>query len=244
MKKNELVGRLRKFSEKTSVRRNGQKPLSLFFVKYFEKLDIYSDKEIIPLLPGLIIGALEKLRTGTDKTAIYYRNMYKEEVGKNIPNIIDFGKSDEVERNSIIELLDGIISSSTELKLLESKIYTYCCAQQNVAKQAFDKFIHQVYHRGLSEIIKGSGQQEMSGRFGNTILQTSNVAKGSIFTFTCKKEKSVISVSFTIATHNGQIDIQSSKANLCDCLEMIGEVTKCWTETKKEKSKIFTPEFF
>lgn len=250
MKRVDLIRGLKEFLEDGEPQWKGQESFARFLIEYLARLDLsthekYDFWNIDPYVPQILLDAFEELRTGTDEYVVRFRKMYKEETGHEVPNITDVGASNIFDQCSAIHTTLGFLvrdAMGGEARNIELRIDSYCNAQNYVLHQYFDKFVRQVYRKGLSKIITSSNMKGMGGEFGKTKLRAFSIAGRLMFTFARKEGEDEINVSFI----GGEDDpnfyssgLQSVGANFVECLSMINDVIDGWPEKVKDQKKIF-----
>ena len=267
MHKRDLISGLKAFLLGSAGRGDGpswkgQRVFATFLISFLEKLSIPSDEkydtwQIEVHLPQLMVDAFEQLRTGTDSETVSFREEYEADVGHEVPNITELGKSNIVDQALTVQTTLGyMLREATGLDWIEKEIDSYCNAQNHVLQQTFDKFLRLVYRRGLGDIINNTNASGMSGKFGDTEFRTLVTAGRIMFTFARHIDKSKPShykkkgelycnewsVSF-VGEDGDQLGlsagIQSVYADLPLAMSIIEEVIKNWPSDTEEQKKVY-----
>lgn len=265
MHKRQLVASLQNYLARDRIEWRGQRAFARFLIHYLENLSIPSDEkydfwEIDPYLPELLVDAFEKLRTGTDESAVKFRKEYEEETEHEVPNITDLGASNILHQSSAIQTTLGfMLKEVMEDEWIPSHIDAYCKAQQYVIQQTFDKFTRLVYRKGLGEMVDKAKDRGMSGKFGRTELRTFVLAGRIMFTFARRinKKKKVVyrqdgetylnewMVSFVGEESDPLLlsaGIQSVYCNFRTALNLMEDVIRHWPKDPKEQKRLFKPD--
>jgi len=253
---------LRKFAIRNDQQFKGQKIFAEFLVHYFTELDIPQDEQydfwsIEHYLPELMVDAFEQLRTSNEPKAIACREAYVAELGREVPNLVDLGASDIVQRCLAVQSTVGfLLKDVLKSDWIEASIDSYCNAQQHVLQQTFDKFTRLVYRRGMFKLIDACQFKGMGGQVGTVELRTYAIAGRIMFTFAKRidpTKKSYYeqgdnlicnewSVSFVGEDNDPLLlsaGIQSVGADFRTSLDLIEEVIKNWPEDPQAQKKIF-----
>ena len=155
MHKKDLIEKLRnyvaKFGNNGNVTWKGQKAFAIYLIEYLEALVIPSDEKydfwrIEPYLPQVLTDAFEHLRTETDAVAIKHRALYEQDAERPVPNILDLGVSDGLDRAGTVQTtLQFLMKDVIGEPWIEAEINAYCNAQSHVLQHTFDKFVRDVY---------------------------------------------------------------------------------------------------
>lgn len=269
MHKKDLIERLRKyvasFGNTGNVTWKGQKAFALYLIDYLEALVIPSDEKydfwhIEPYLPQILTDAFEHLRTGTDELATKYRAMYEKDAERPVPNILDLGVSNVLDRASTVQTtLQFMMKDVIGEEWVEHDIDSYCNAQSHVLQHTFDKFVRNVYRNGMYEAIDKCKERGMTGKFGRTELRTYVMAGRIMFTFARKRKGKTVyygsdnkpfhtlpyredSVSFVAEDGDPlalSAGIQSVEANFKTSLAMIEDVVRHWPSDKKAQESTY-----
>lgn len=253
MKKREVLQNLERYLRSGNIRTKGEEPFARFFYYWLTRLSIPSDEkydfyDIAPYLPQLAVDAWEAMRTDTvDAEAVNYRLDYENALGRSMANILQVGEGrmlDSVSGQLTIQYLIKAITGNNDRAGLEA--YTYCNAEIQVLQCMFDKFLREVYRRGLFEIISEESTRGMKGTFGPTELRTYIIAGRTMFTFARPKKKGIeVSVSFVAGDSDSlalEAGIQSVQANLATAYNMIEDVISRWPEDSKSQMRLFKPD--
>lgn len=250
MKRVGLIRGLNGFLEDGEPRWKGQESFARFLIEYLTRLDLsthekYDFWRIDPYVPQILLDALEELRTGIDEYVVGFRQMYEKETGHEVPNITDIGASSAFDQCSAIQTTLGFLirdAMGEEARNIGSRVDSYCNAQNYVLQQYFDKFVRQVYRKGLSKIITNSKVRGMGGKFGKTELRAFSIAGRLMFTFARKEGEDEINVSFVGEKDDPNFyssGLQSVNANFVECLSMISEVIDGWPEKVEDQKEVF-----
>lgn len=257
MHKAELIGKLQAFvcanqPQPQKGTWQGQVAYATYLIHYLQKLNIPSDEkysfyEIEPYLPKILVDAFEELRTAEDHQTHAFRVLYKKELGVDPVNIHDVGTDHINEQSHVIQttfsfLMDSLIPK----KNLINSIQNYCYAQRTVIQQYFDKFIREVYRKGLSEIVSKKHSKTHSVVLGKTKLRLYySLNGGTWLTFTNNGELTDY-VSFvgrdTEDPEGLNIGIESITTDLITALQILQEATENWPKNQQDQVKIVTVE--
>lgn len=227
----------------------GEKVFAQFFHFWLSKLFIPSDDKydffrVDPYLPQLAVDAWETLRTGTDEETVRFRHAYECDTGWRIGNIMDLGCDSGTQQISGMFTLRSVLSAvMSKDSQIGSEVETYCSAQKQALQGLFDKFIRQVYRKGLFQIISDDRSRGMKGSFGPTELRTFVCAGRTMFTFARPKKRGPeVSVSFVAGDDDDlalEAGIQSVEANLPTAFYMIEDVISRWPDSTEDQKKLF-----
>ena len=248
MKRADFIKGLRKYLIVGDIRWKGQRSFAEFLIEYLMRLDLsyheqYDFWHIDPYIPQIMLDAFEELRTGTDDWVVGHRKHYEKDAGHPVPNITDIGASNMFHQCSAIQTTLGfMLKEVMEDNYVELRVDAYCNAQDHVIQQYFDKFLREVYCKGLREIIEKSKVRGMEGRFGKTELRAFPLAGRLMFTFARKKGKGEIRASFIMEDGDPQGysgGLNSYNTNFIQCLDLISDVIRYWPATSKEQRTVF-----
>ena len=266
MHKADLIQKLQLFAAAAEHAPNrgwkGQETFAEYFAHYLEGLSIPSDEKydffhIEQHLPELLVAAFENLRTGTDEETIYHRKMYEKETGHEVPHITDLGVTHPSERGSAVQTTLGFLMKDvTGLDWIEQKIDAYCNAQSYVLQQMFDRFLREVYWRGMYDLIDQSSSAGVGGKFGTVELRTFVTAGRIMITFARKLDPTKPSLyekegttysnehSVSFVAEDGDplalgAGMQSIHTDFRTALDLIEEVIKHWPEDQAERAQVF-----
>jgi len=249
MKKAEFLDRLEQHILSGDRMARGEKAFAQFLHWWLDKFEIPSDKKydffhIDPYLPQLAMDAWEAMRTGTDDETVRFHHAYNLDTGWRMGNIMDLGFDSSTQQISGMFTLRTVLSAVMgDDSRIGSEVETYCGAQSMALQGLFDKFIRQVYRKGLFQIISNDRSRGMKGVFGPTELRTYILAGRTMFTFARPKKRGVeVSVSFVAGDDDDlalEAGVQSVEANLPTAFYMIEDVISRWPESTKEQKKLF-----
>lgn len=266
MHKKELISKLVDFvadyNTTSEVTWKGQLPFVKFLIYYLTNLEIPADEKydfwsLRQYLPQIMVDAFEDFRTNPSEEAEAFRQEWKQELGHDVPNIIDIGVSDVLNQSSAIQTTLGfMLKHALGDEWIEKNIDAYCNAQKYVIEQTFDKFLREVYRRGLGKIINDSRDRGMSGTFGVTELRSYVVAGRIMLTFARRIDPSkeghyqngdywIInehSISFVCEEDDPlcySAGLQSVCADFRTCLDMIDDVILNWSAEAQQQKKQF-----
>lgn len=235
MHKKELIVKLKNLS--TNRRWKGQISFSKFLIFYLENLNIPADEKydhwrIEPYLHDICVDAFEELRTSEDPKIAKFRKQYEDDTGHEVPNVLDLGVSHLFDRGNAVQTTIGfLLADVLEDRYITSQVDAYCNAQSYVLQQTFDKFLRQVYRRGMFKLINESNERGMSAVFGDTVLRTYTICGRIMFTFANKEE------DVTFIAEDGDplcysSGLQSINTEFRGALDLIEDVIKHWPEVQ------------
>lgn len=232
-----------------------------FFINYLDKLDTshYDKSEFFRIelyLPEIVADACEQFRTSTDPETVAISQAFRKELGSEFPNMTDLGQSSAIDQYSETIEIARMLAEVTDQKWVENEIKEYFLAQHKIIQQTFDKFLRQVYRKGMFKLVDECKERGMTGRFGETDLRTYIIMGRVMFTFARKidKTKGEIfreggqiysnedSISF-VGEDNDFLALsagtQSIHTDLRTGMDMIEDVIKGWPQQEIEQEKVF-----
>lgn len=244
MKKAELITALVGYSQTSECRRwRGQHELILFFVLYFQGLDIPADTkwdhwQIDNSIPQLLVGAIEEFRTSSDPEVSALREAYERSTEREMPDLTDIS-GDGVIQSLTAHQLGSIFAPVTGLPQITSQIDQVFSAARYLLQQRLYLFVVRVFTKGLGKFIEDTPERGMSGEFGQTTMRTYYIAGRQLFTLARPSSNDEEEHSLTFICEDGDplalgIGIQSVRAELTTALDMIDDVINHWpTELEK-----------
>ncbi len=249
MKKAQLISKLCVFAENDEKKWRGQKPFAQFFAAWLEKLDIpfdaqYDFWDIDSYIPQLVVDAYEDLRTSDTLYIAQYRKEYVDDVERAVPNLTELGKSPVMEQIMTIQITAFLLDKVTGNEYIRQAFSEYANAQNNTLAVCFDKFLRNVYRRGMYDLIQKTKERGMGAQFAHTSIRTFVCAGRVMITFACPQNptEQELSVSFVleegdpVALSGG---LQSVYANLHQSMNMIEDVISGWPSSIVEQKKLF-----
>ena len=244
MKKADVLRRLSDHLEFGEIRWKGDRSFAKFFRWWLRRLAIpadekYSFYDLTPFLPQLAVNAWEEMRIGTDAETIGFRNGYESEVERPMPRLMVLDE-DILEQFSAVSCIGRVLQAAAEdQERMKGAVDTYCRAQHHAIQGVFDKFLREVYGKGLFEIIRDDRARGMKGKFGATELRTWVCAGRTMFTFARPKKKGdEVSITFIAGDDDAlalEAGIQSVYATLPTAMDMIEEVIRQWPKEKQKQ---------
>lgn len=224
----------------------GQTIFAAFFASWLNTLNIPADEEfdfyqLDPYLPQLAGDAWEAMRTGNDKFTTKVRKQYEEEVEHGMSNLFELG-GNIVDQVLSTKMVGYILSAVIEDEWIQTEVDSYFGAQRRAVEGAFDKFLRDVYRKGLFEIIDQSRSTGMTGQYGSTKLRTWTSAGRIMFTFARPKKQGIeVSVSFLAQDRDAlalEAGLQSVEANLSTAMAMIADVIARWPKDAEQQKLV------
>ncbi|HLM83628.1 MAG TPA: hypothetical protein VK254_00230 [Candidatus Bathyarchaeia archaeon] len=246
MKKPELIARLRQ-RLLTGGKNKSEDPFVKFFIDYLTLLVITHDEKydhwhIDHYLPQIVADAYELLRTSEEEWVVMYRLNYEKLTEHEVPNLLEIGATDGIYRAIVAETLGWLFKEVVGHDHMKDVFDEYLNAQSNALMGTFDKFLRQVFRRGLYDLIEGKDARGMSGKFSETDLRTYVIAGRLAFTFAKKQGEDEISVTFVAEDSDPNAysaGIQSVYATLPECMVMIEDVIRLWPSDKVVQAQVF-----
>lgn len=248
MRKDEFIKKLRRWLTDGDCGWKGQRPFVEYLVEYLTRLDLshyerYEFQQLNHHIPQIMLDAFEMLRTETEDWVVLHRKSYENETGHPVPNITDIGASNSCDQSSAVQVTLGfMLKDALSDNFIEQQVAAYCNAQSQVIQQYFDRFLREVYRKGLFEIIEISTVKGMCGKFGNTELRSFSMAGRLMFTFARKEGDEETYASFIVEDGDptGYSGGQGSRStNFIQTLELLTDVTLNWPNSPDEQRKLY-----
>jgi hypothetical protein len=248
MKKDEFIKKLRRYLMTSGFSWKGQQAFVEFLVDYLTRLDLthferYDFSHLNNHIPQIVVDAFYELRTGNADWILVHRQNYEQDVEHPVPNIMDVGASNPLHQCSAVQTTLGyVLRDALSDDHISHQIDAYCNAQIHVIQQYFDRFLREVYRKGLFQIIENSKVKGMCGKFGNTELWSFSMAGRLTFTFARKEADEEIWASFIVEDGDptGYTGGQGScNTNFVQTLELLSDVISNWPTLSDEQLKSY-----